>query len=398
MSSWPVARLGDLAAGEESAIAIGPFGSRMKADNYVSSGVRVIRGQNITDTGGLTGEYVFVSEEFATTLGSARLKEGDIVLPHRGAIGRAALVPSGEYVMSTSLMRIRLDRLRACPEYVTAFLCSNAGRQEILKFASTVGTPGIGQPLASLRQVRLPLPPIDDQHRIAGVLGVLDDLIDTSRGLVNALVAQADSVAGAHRAAGDMTTFGEVCDVYGGGTPKTSEPSYWNGDISWVTPTDITALRSPYLFTTSRRITQAGLDACSSGLHPSGSILMTSRATIGAFALAQVPTATNQGFIVVGPRLQEDRYFLFHEMRRRVPEFVNRANGSTFMELSRGTFKSLGVEWPSERDRRELASKLEPLHSAAAELERDAAEVESRREEFLPLLLSGRVRVEGVAA
>ncbi|MET0993631.1 MAG: restriction endonuclease subunit S [Mycobacterium sp.] len=194
MSSWPIVRLGDLAADEESAIAIGPFGSRMKADNYIPSGVRVIRGQNFTDTGGLTGEYVFVSEEFASTLGASRLLEGDIVLPHRGAIGRAALVPPGAYVMSTSLMRI-LDRACACPEYVNAFLCSNAGRQEILKFASTVGTPGIGQPLASLRRVKLPLPPIEEQERIAGVLGALDGLIEANRSVSERASALAAAIA-----------------------------------------------------------------------------------------------------------------------------------------------------------------------------------------------------------
>jgi type I restriction enzyme S subunit len=216
--------------------------------------------------------------------------------------------------------------------------------------------------------------------------------------LVDALVEQADSVAANFRADGDVTTFGEVCDVFGGATPKTSEPSYWNGDLHWATPSDITALRSPYLFATSRQITQAGLDACSSDLHPPGSILMTSRATIGAFALAQIPTSTNQGFIVVELRREEDRYFLFHEMRRRVPEFMDRANGSTFMEISRGTFKSLSLEWPSESDRRELARKLEPLHRSAIELEREIAELESRRDELLPLLLWGRVQVDEVAA
>jgi hypothetical protein len=110
-----------------------------------------------------------------------------------------------------------------------------------------------------------------------------------------------------------------------------------------------------------------------------------------------VPTATNQGFIVVEPRREEDRYFLLHEMRRRVPEFMDRANGSTFMEISRRTFKSLSVEWPSESDRRELARKLEPLHRAAIELEREVAELESGRDELLPLLLAGRVRADEVA-
>jgi type I restriction enzyme S subunit len=273
-----------------------------------------------------------------------------------------------------------------------------ARRPELLRMVHQAGH-GTGV-LATdlLRSLSITLPPLEEQRRIAGVLGALDDLIDTDRDLVDTLVEQADSIAADFRAGGDATTFGEVCDVFGGATPKTSEPSYWNGDRPWATPSDITALRSPYLFATSREITQAGLDACSSDLHPPGSILMTSRATIGAFALAQISTATNQGFIVVEPRREEDRYFLLHEMRQRVPEFMDHANGSTFMEISRGTFKSLSVEWPSASDRRDLTNKLEPLHRAAIELEREIAELESRRHEVLPLLLTGRVRIEDMAA
>lgn len=206
--------LGELASDEGSAIAIGPFGSRMKTDNYVDSGVKVVRGLNITDAGGLAGEYVYVTEAFAAMLGTARLKADDIVLPHRGAIGRSALVPPGEYVMSTSLMRIRLDRSRAWPEYVTAFLCSDEGKREILQFASTVGTPGIGQPLASLRQMRVPLPPIEEQRQIAAVLGALDDLIATNRQLQDDLVQlRMATMARAASRAVDTTTLGEIAEL-----------------------------------------------------------------------------------------------------------------------------------------------------------------------------------------
>lgn len=262
---------------------------------------------------------------------------------------------------------------------------------------------GSAQPFiaqADARATRVLVPPLEEQCRIAGVLGALDDLIETNQRLISSLVCQADAIALQHRlhSAGDLRTFGSVAKVSGGGTPSTKSPEFWGGSICWATPTDMTALPSPYLFGTSRTITQAGLDACSSELFPEGSILMTSRATIGPSAVTQVPTAINQGFIVLEPLLDIDRWFLFHEMRRRVPEFIARANGSTFMEISRGVFKSLEVEWPDTEARSRLHGWLEPLHAAAAALQREVADLSRSRDELLPLLVSGRVSVREVAA
>ena len=144
---WPLVPLGELAAPGRGSIAIGPFGSRMKAHNYTAAGVMVVRGQNITEDARIAGEFVYVSPEFAQQLGTARLLSGDLVFPHRGAIGRVGLVPRDGFVMSTSLMRIRLDLTRATPRFVAAYFTSDRGRSEILRYGSTVGTPGIGQPL-----------------------------------------------------------------------------------------------------------------------------------------------------------------------------------------------------------------------------------------------------------
>jgi type I restriction enzyme S subunit len=364
-------------------------------------GIRLLRGDNVVQSNLRWDGAKYWPTQMANEFVKYNLRPGDVVLAmDRPWIEAGLKVAALRAADCPSLLVQRVARLRACDGLDQGFLkwllYSRPFTDHVLAVQTGTAVPHISG--RQIRDFRFLLPPLDEQQRIAGVLGGLDDLIDTDRGLVDTLVEQADSVAADFRARGDVTTFGEVCDVFGGATPKTSEPSYWNGDLHWGTPSDITALRSPYLFATSRQITQAGLDACSSELHPPGSILMTSRATIGAFALAQVPTATNQGFIVVEPHREEDRYFLFHEMRRRVPEFVDRANGSTFMEISRGTFKSLSVEWPPESDRRELARKLEPLHRAATELEREVAELESWRDELLPLLLSGRVRVDEVAA
>ena len=178
-SEWPEFYIDEIKAHETSSIAIGPFGSRMKSDCYVDAGVRVVRGTNLTSGREFSGEFVFVTSEKASELGGANLEPNDLVFPHRGAIGEVGIVPDdGEcYVLSSSLMKLKCHREKADPKFIFYFFKSEMGRFELLKNSSQVGTPGIGQPLTSLKGIRLKLPPIEEQKRIAGVLGALDDRI-----------------------------------------------------------------------------------------------------------------------------------------------------------------------------------------------------------------------------
>jgi type I restriction enzyme S subunit len=175
--------LGDLAAEEVGAIAIGPFGSRMKADTYVREGVPVIRGTNISAGRGLKGDWVFVSENFARSIPNCIAREGDLVFPHRGSIGEVALVERHQtpLVISSSMMKFRPNTAKVDVRFLLYFFKSPAGRSEILRFSSQVGTPGIGQPLTSLRQFRVPLPTLSVQSEIADVLSALDDKIEINR-------------------------------------------------------------------------------------------------------------------------------------------------------------------------------------------------------------------------
>jgi type I restriction enzyme S subunit len=181
---WTIATVDDLKAPAKGAIAIGPFGCRMKSDRYVASGVPVIRGNNIADTRELVGEMVCVSREFADTLGNAIVYPDDLVFPHRGAIGQVGIVPWGQsdrYALSTSLMKLTCDRAKVEPLYLSYYFRSAAGQHALLRNASTVGTPGIGQPLSSLRSITVPVPPLNEQNAIAAALGALDDKIALNR-------------------------------------------------------------------------------------------------------------------------------------------------------------------------------------------------------------------------
>src|SRR5690606_14550664 len=183
-SEWQTLTIDEIKAPHERSIAIGPFGSRMKADVYVSNGVPVIRGNNISDTKALVGDFVFVPEQIADELSACNVRPGDLVFPHRGAIGQVAIVPTGgpeRYMLSTSLMKLTCDTRRVDPYFVFYFFRSARGKHALLQHASTVGTPGIGQPLTSLRSISLPVPPLSEQRAIAHVLGTLDDKIELNR-------------------------------------------------------------------------------------------------------------------------------------------------------------------------------------------------------------------------
>jgi type I restriction enzyme S subunit len=155
----------------------------MKADCYAAHGVPVIRGNNISDTKALVGEFVFISEEKADELASCTVYDGDLVFPHRGLIGEVGLLAgtNGRYMLSTSLMKLTPNRRVAAPAFLFYYFRSPSGRHELLKNASQVGTPGIATPLTSLRSIRVPVPPMAEQESIAHLLGALDDKIDLNR-------------------------------------------------------------------------------------------------------------------------------------------------------------------------------------------------------------------------
>lgn len=127
----------------------------------------------------------------------------------------------------------------------------------------------------------------------------------------------------------------ELAVISSGGTPSRDIAGYWDGDIPWVTPTDITACRTNYLATTAEKITKNGLLNSSAKLLPAGSILLTSRATIGISKIAATPVCTNQGFKNLLPLNGVDGRFLFYQVQRLKGDFERFAAGSTFLEINK---------------------------------------------------------------
>lgn len=158
--------------------------------------------------------------------------------------------------------------------------------------------------------------------------------------------------------------LGEVAQVIGGGTPSRSVPENWDGDISWATPSDLTRLRGRYISKTESHLSRTGLEMSSATVLPAGSVLVTSRATIGTCAINRIPMATNQGFqnLVPGPEVCAE--FLFYLMREVTPELVRVASGSTFLEVSRKSVASLEIVLPPFPEQRRIAAILSSVDEA----------------------------------
>ena len=436
-AEWPVATIGELASHDDGAIAIGPFGSSMKADTYTQTGVPVVRGNNLTGRPGFFGDFVFVSEATTSRFVRCLAKPGDLVFPHRGAIGEVGLVVKqgfDHWMLSTSMMKLRPDPKKLNSSFAFYFFRSPLGRHQLLKNASQVGTPGIGQPLASLRACELALPPLDDQLTIAGVLGPLDDKIEQNRRTALALERLARAIFRAWfvdfepvkaKAAGaasfpsmpqpvfdalptrfvdsdigpvpegwEVKGIGDVVTTKGGGTPSTKNPEYWDGgEHCWATPKDMSRLSHPVLLDTDRRITAAGVNSISSGMLPVGTVLMSSRAPVGYLAIARVPTAINQGFIAMvcdGPL--PPTYVLSWALTS-MDAIQAHASGTTFPEISKKNFRPLPVVVPIGDVIAAYQKTSDPLFDLLTACVKESLQLAQVRDYLLPQLLSGTVRV-----
>lgn len=266
------------------------------------------------------------------------------------------------------------------------------------------------------------------QDAIADLLGVLDDKIDLNRRMNETLEAMARAIFkdwfvdfGPTRAkmesrlpylAPDLwalfpdrlddevkpvgwtaSSIGEEVRVLGGSTPSTAEPAYWDGKIAWATPKDMSRLTTPVLLDTERKITDAGLAQIGSGLLPAGTVLLSSRAPIGYLAISQIPVAVNQGFIAMLCEGRLTNVFCWLWSAFSMEEIKQRANGSTFLEISKANFRPIPVVVPSSDILSAFQNAVGPLFERIVQNERESRSLVATRDLLLPKLMSGEIRI-----
>lgn len=157
-------------------------------------------------------------------------------------------------------------------------------------------------------------------------------------------------------------TLSELGTIVGGATPSTKITSFYDGNIPWLTPKDLSVNDNKYIFRGERNITEEGFKSCSCKMLPKGSILFSSRAPIGYVAIAANDMCTNQGFKSVIPNEETDSEFLYYLLKYNKNNIASQGSGTTFAEVSGKTMKEIEVVVPKEKDdQRRIASILSSL-------------------------------------
>lgn len=186
----------------------------------------------------------------------------------------------------------------------------------------------------------------------------------------------------------------DVAEICGGGTPSTTEKSFWGGDINWFTPAEI---NDSVVFVTEseRKITKEGLKQSSAKLLPVGSILLTTRATIGTRAISKGIVSTNQGFQSLIPKEGTYNLFLYYTIPSLKNEMIARASGSTFLEISSSKLSTIKLAVPSYEEQVLIGDSLFSMDSLISSLESKISKKKQIKEGTMQQLLTGKKRLPG---
>jgi type I restriction enzyme S subunit len=188
----------------------------------------------------------------------------------------------------------------------------------------------------------------------------------------------------------------EATKVIGGSTPSTKNPDYWGGNICWTSPKDLSNFQGLILLDTAKKITEKGLSKVSSGLLPSNTVLMSSRAPIGYLALTRIPMAINQGYIAFGQNKIFGTSYLLNWCKFNLPVIEAYAGGSVFPEISKSNFKEIRCVIPRVEILEIFETICQPLFNQLEVNARAIKSLEDTRDTLLPRLMSGELSVEGL--
>jgi type I restriction enzyme, S subunit len=189
--------------------------------------------------------------------------------------------------------------------------------------------------------------------------------------------------------------LGEVTKTYGGTTPSTTNPDFWDGDIYWTSPKDLSNSKGIFLLNTDKKITKEGLKKISSGLLPKRTLILSSRAPIGYLALTNIELAINQGYIAIVPEQYFSNNFMYLWLTENMKLVENASNGSTFMEISKSSFRNIDCVIPNKEILEKFDNFINPTFEKVLSNLIQIQTLTKTRDELLPRLMSGEVRVKG---
>ena len=387
----------------------------------------VIRGTDFADLDNPSAEFPrrWIKEHL---LQRKKLQSGDIILETAGgtstqSTGRSALLRGSFFrqrgdlpVVCASFSRhLRLDTDKYSPRFIY-YLLQTLHRYGYMAVYNIQHT-GVSrfQYTAFKNHTELRIPDLPTQRKIAASLSAYEDLIENNKRRIAVLEKLAEEIyrewfvrlrfPGHEKVkivkgvpqGWEAVELENAFKFTGGGTPSKEVDRYWNGgDVNWFTPSDITGADGIFLERSGDQCTEEGYDNSSAKMFPAYSVMLTSRATIGAVGINLTPACTNQGFITCIPNARYPLPYLYHWVKLAKPHFEILAGGATFAEIRKGIFKRIDILTPPEPIVAEFTRIESPLFKAIENNLKANWKLIETRNMLLPRLISGKLSVENL--
>lgn len=401
---WKEVRLGEVAD-----VQTGPFGSQLHKENYVNKGTPIVTVEHLGNKWFTSQNLPMVSDEDKLRLAKYCSQEGDVIFSRVGSVDRCSYV-SKEYsgwLFSGRCLRVR-PRSGINPEYLYYFLTNEGTKQYIRNIAVGATMPSINTKL--LNEVPITIPSLEDQRRIASILSSLDRKIELNNKINADLeeMAQAifknwfvdfepfkdgkfvDSELGKIPEGWKVGRLTDVIKLMPGGTPKTSEPLYWdNGTIPFFSPKDVNGV---YCFATEKHITETGLNKCSSNLYPKDTIFITCRGTVGKVCLAACDMAMNQSNYAIKAIDGYSQYYIFFLVKSVVERLIKKSNGAVFSAITSKDFDE-EILIPSQKAVEDFTNVIDGFFRRIFTIGTENSRLSLLRDTLLPRLMSGELEV-----
>ncbi|MBR0527670.1 MAG: restriction endonuclease subunit S [Prevotella sp.] len=262
---------------------------------------------------------------------------------------------------------------------------------------------GSGQPLITagmLKRMYVICPPPVEQEKINAVLKLWDTAIEKQSKLIEKLKLRKRALmqqllTGKKRLSGfngewKKVKLGSIAEIVGGGTPNTNISHYWNGGIPWFTPTEIG--KTKYVSESKKTISAHGQNNSSAKILPKGTILFTSRATIGAKAILTVEATTNQGFQSLIVHNNNNNEFIYYYLDIILTNIKQKASGSTFTEISAESMRRTEIIIPPKEEQNAIVSIFVNADKEIELANEKLASLQSQKRGLMQQLLTGKKR------
>ena len=361
-----------------------------KCEDYYGGSIPWITPKDLSS---FKGRYITSGERNITEKGlascSAQMMPKDAVLfTSRAPIGYVAI--ASQSVCTNQGFKSIVVNDKADPLFVYYLLKYNKDAIEAMGSGTTFKEVS-GKTMRAVK-VRIPLD-VSYQKRIAAVLDSLDTKIENSERINDNLQQQAAALfSSLYDRSNTEVRFTDLIQILGGGTPKTGENTYWNGNIAFFTPKDVGI---PYTLITEKTISKEGLSHCNSRLYPVNTVFVTARGTVGKVGMSGVPMAMNQScYALVGKETHQ--LLVYFYTLKAVDRLKHKASGAVFDAITTRDFESEQIMKLSDDDATAFLRVAEPMFQEVLNNNIENLRLSTLRDSLLPKLMSGEIDVSAV--